>query len=98
MPTKKRAVANMQSDYILVEPKSLINLVTLTYFRNPNTAKWAFDEVNGRPVYNESDSENIDAPKSAFNDIAMLALGFMGVKIRDAELVQAANSFENKGV
>jgi hypothetical protein len=97
-PTKKRAIANMQSDSLMIEPKALINLVTLTYIRNPNTPKWAYDITNARPVYNEADSENIDAPKSAFNDIAMLALGFMGVKIRDADLVQAANSFEKQGV
>ncbi len=97
-PTKKRAIANMQSDSLLIEPKSLINLVTLTYFRNPNAPVWAYNEVNSRPVYNETNSVNIDAPKSAFNEIAMIALGFMGIKIRDAELVQASNSFENKGV
>jgi hypothetical protein len=98
MPTKKRAIASMQSDSLLIEPKALINLVNLSYYRNPNTPKWAYDMTTGRPVYDEINSVNLDAPKSAFNSVAMMALEFMGIKIREAELVQAANSLNNKGV
>ena len=98
MPTKKRAIASMQSDSLLIEPKALINLVNLSYYRNPNTPKWAYDMTTGRPVYNEDDSINIDAPKSAFNSIAMIGLEFMGIKIREAELVQTATSLNNQGV
>ncbi len=97
-PTKKRAVANYQSNKVLIEPSNLINLVTLAYIRVPNTPKWAYTLLNNRPVYDPANSVDIDAPKSAFNEIAMIALEFIGIRIREPELVQAAAGLENKGV
>ena len=98
MPTKKRAVANIQSNYMLIEPKQSVNLVTLSYVRNPFNPEWKYTVVNGRPVYDSVNSVDLDAPESAKNGIAMLVLELIGVKIRDGELVQAAASFENKGM
>jgi hypothetical protein len=97
-PTKKRAIANIQSDKFLIEPSSLVNLVTLSYIRIPNTPVWGYNVVNGRPVYDSSKSTNIDAPEQAFNEIAMIVLEFIGIRIREQELVQAAAGLENKGV
>jgi len=98
VPTKKRAIGNYQSDKILIEPSNLINLVTLSYIRNPNTPIWAYDVTNNRPAYNAANSTDLDAPEQAFNEIAMIALELIGIKIREQELVQAATGLENKGV
>lgn len=97
-PTKKRAIANMQSNFLQVEPKGLLNLVNLTYIRNPIAPEWKYTVVNGRPVYDDINSIDIDAPESAMNEIAMMTLEIIGIKIRDAELLQAATSMENKGI
>jgi hypothetical protein len=97
-PTKKNAVANMQSDHLLVEPKNLISIINLSYFKNPTTPKWAYTTTNNRPVYDSTSSVDLDAPESAFNEIAMIALEFMGIKIRDVELIQNVVGMENKGV
>ena len=97
-PTKKRAIGLFQNTYIEIEPKNLITLVTLTYIRNPKTPKWAYDIVNNRPVYNEGNSVDIDAPESAFNPIAMITLSLIGIHIREEELVQASIMMENKGI
>lgn len=97
-PTKKRAVANIQSDKALIEPSKLINKVTLAYVRIPNTPKWAYNTTNNRPVYDSQNSVDIDAPEQAFNEIAMIALELIGVRIREQELLQAASILENKGV
>jgi len=97
-PTKKRAIANIQSDNFLIEPSSLINLVTLVYLRVPNTPVWGYNLTNNRPVYDSSKSQSIDAPKQAFNEIAMIALELIGIVIREPELVQAASGLENTGV
>lgn len=96
-PTKKRAVANMQSNYFQVEPKELLNLVNLTYIRNPIDPEWKYTMENGRPLYDDINSVNLDAPESAMNEIAMITLELIGIKIRDVELLQAAASMENKG-
>ena len=97
-PTKKRAIANIQSNDFLIEPSNLINLVTLTYVRIPNTPEWAYTVSNNRPVYDAVNSVDIDAPPQAFNEIAMIGLELMGIRIREQELIQAAAGLENKGV
>lgn len=97
-PTKKRAIGNYQSNKVLIEPSNLINLVTLAYIRNPNDPVWGYDVTNSRPVYNATTSVDLDAPEQAFNEIAMIALELIGIKIREQELVQAAAGLENKGV
>lgn len=97
-PTKKRAIANYQNNHLLIEPSNLINLVTLTYVRNPLTPIWFYTVVNGRPVYDSINSVDVDAPESAMNEIAMIALELIGIRIREQELVQSAASMENKGV
>ena len=97
-PTKSRAIANYQSNSVLIEPADLINLVTLSYIRMPLTPEWGYNIVNNRPVYVASKSTDVDAPKTAFNEISMLGLELLGIRIRENELVQAAAALENKGV
>tara|TARA_R110000803_G_scaffold16197_6_gene44482 strand:+ start:4021 stop:4746 length:726 start_codon:yes stop_codon:yes gene_type:complete len=97
-PTQKRAIGNFHSDYIRIEPKALISLVTLTYVRNPTTPIWGYTTVNGRPVYDAASSTDIDAPESAMNEIAMIVLEFLGISIRDTDLVSAAVGMEKKGI
>jgi hypothetical protein len=96
-PTKKNAIANMQSDHLVIEPKNLITIINFTYIRNPNAPVWAYTTTNNRPVYDANSSVDIDAPESAFNEIALIALEFMGIQKRDMELVQNAVGMENKG-
>ncbi len=96
-PTKKRAIGLFQNTYVEIEPSSAITLVTLTYIRNPKPPVWAYTVENNRPVYNEADSTDVDAPQSAFNEIAMITLQFLGIHIREQELVQAAMAIGNKG-
>ena len=97
-PTKKRAIGLFHDTYVEIQPESLITLVTLTYIRNPIAPVWGYTIVNNRPVYDDATSVDLDAPNSAFNQIAMIALEFIGVHIREQELVQSAMGFENKGV
>ena len=97
-PTRKRAICNFGSENIEIEPGNEIVLATFTYIRYPETPVWAYTEPNQRPVYDEQNSTDLDAPESAFNEIAMIALEMRGITIRESELVQAAMTMENKGV
>jgi FMN phosphatase YigB (HAD superfamily) len=61
---------------------------------------WDFDknsEFTFKKIFTIN-SIDIDAPESAMNEIAMMTLELIGIKIRDAELLQAATSMENKGI
>lgn len=97
-PTKRRAIGLFHDTFIEIQPENLITLVSLTYIRNPQTPVWGYTVVNNRPVYSPSLSTDVDAPKSAFNEIAMIALEFIGIHLREQELIQAAIGLENKGV
>lgn len=97
-PTRKRAICNFGSENIEIEPAGDIVLTTFTYIRYPETPEWGYNLTNNRPVYDSTKSTDIDAPESAFNEIAMILLEFRGISIREQELVQAAMTMENKGV
>jgi len=96
-PSMKRPIAKFLSGKISVRPKSLTS-VTLTYLRYPNTPKWGYTIVNNRPVYDSASSTDIEAPEEAFNNIAMICLGFLGINLREQDLVQYGNLNENKGI
>ena len=45
-----------------------------------------------------STSTNIEAGEDAFNEIAMITLGLLGINLREQDLVQYATLNENKGI
>lgn len=96
-PNMKRPIAKFLSGKLSVRPKALTS-VNLTYLRYPKVPVWNYTIVNGRPVYDSASSVDMEAPKEAFNNIAMLCLGFMGINLREQDLVQYANLNENKGI
>lgn len=94
-PTLKYPIARFLGGKIQVRPKSL-SKVHLTYYRYPNTPKWAYIIVNSRPQYDSVNSVDIEANEDAFNEIAMLCLGYLGINLREQDLFQYANATENK--
>jgi hypothetical protein len=96
-PTMKRPIAKFSGSTITVRPKS-IGKVNLSYLRVPATPKWGYTVVNGRPEYDSVTSTDLDAPEEAFNQIAMIYLGFLGIHLREQELVQFGIANENKGI
>jgi|GEM_PF-2901687 len=97
-PTKSRAIANFQNNHLLIEPANLINLVNFTYVRNPIVPEWKYTVVNGRPLYDSVNSVDLDAPESAMNEIAMINLELIAMRIREQELGQSAANLEQKGI
>lgn len=96
-PTFEYPIAGIEGDYLQIYPENF-QYVRMTYLRQPNTAKWAYTTVNGRPVYDPINSVDLDAPKEAFNMIAMGVLSFMGIYAREADLVGYAEQSKAKGV
>lgn len=96
-PDLKRPIAKFVGTKIIIKPKVITN-VDLSYYRYPNTPKWGYSIVNSRPVYESSTSVDIDAGDEAFNQIAMLCLGFLGINLREQDLVQYGTLNENKGI
>jgi hypothetical protein len=93
-PTIKKAIAVLRADDFEISP-SLVKIAKLVYIRDPEIPLWAYDMINKRPVYNATNSTDIDAPISAWNELAMIYLQYLGIHIRENELVQYAVSQEN---
>lgn len=96
-PSIKRPIARRLGDVFVVRPKAITS-VNLTYLRYPNEAKWEYNVVNNRPVYDSTNSIDVEVPYSAFNDVSMLVLEFMGIRLRERELVEMANLNEGKNI
>ena len=96
-PTKKFAIGQILSTSIQLYPTT-VQYVVMDYLRYPVTATWAYTTINGRPVYDSANSVDIELPKEAMNEVAMMYLSFLGINMRDGELVQYAETMKNQGV
>ena len=96
-PTKRYPYLAFYKDYIQFFPKDL-GKVTMTYLKKPETPEWTYTIVNGRPVYDDTSSVDVDAPDEAMNEIAFRMLSFLGMNIREQQLVQYSEQLKSQGV
>lgn len=96
--TTRFPVAAYYDTFIQFAPKNLQKVI-FTYLRIPVPPKWAFTlDDDDRPVYDEGNSVDIEAPDQVINEIAFNTLAFMGLSIRDQFIFQAAKQFVAEGV
>jgi len=93
-PTHKHPVAVLRAKDFELYPSS-IHRAKLDYIREPLTPEWKYTMVSERPVYDSANSIDVDAPPKAFIEISMIALEYMGIHIRENELIQFAAMQEN---
>lgn len=67
----------------------------LTYYRYPTTPVWGYTLVNGRPQYSAVASTNFEFDGTELMRIATRILKYMGISIRDEELVKIADQMLN---
>lgn len=96
-PTKRYPYCTYYADHLQLYPKDL-GKVTFTYLRLPVEPKWAYTLVNNRPVYDAGNSVDLEAPEDAMNEITFIALGYLGIHIRDAALTQYSEMQKQKEV
>jgi hypothetical protein len=104
-PTRRYPYLAFYSDYIQFFPKDL-GQVTMTYLKKPEEPIWSYTLVNGRPVYDDTPydpvtgtgSRDVDAPDEAMNEIAFRMLSFLGMNIREPQLVQYSEQLKAQGV
>lgn len=90
-------VFNFQDTFFRFLPKD-ISQVEFVYLRQPVDAVWAFTVVSGREVYDAGNSTDIDAPQEAFNEIAMMALSYTGIRLREQDVIQYTELQKAQGV
>lgn len=96
-PTRRYPIAAYFSDYIQIYPKNLA-WVQFSYLKEPVKPVWAYDLVNGRPVYDDSASVQLESPDETHNAIAIKVLKYLGISIREEQLIQWAERQETQGI
>lgn len=83
---------------IKVLPASIVTGVTCDYVRTLADPKWTYTEVGGVPLFNPSavDYQDFELHVSEFNNITIRILSYLGVNIRDEQVVQYAEILKQK--
>jgi len=89
------ADASGASKVFSVFPENITKVVVYHY-RNQNTPKWNYVTIGGKPVYNHSGSNGFKLSVRCHGEIVVKILEYLGVSIREPEVVQYAQSNEIK--
>ena len=99
MPTLRNPVFTMFSNYFQFYPKNL-KYVEFTYLRMPRTPVYRVTiyPQTDLEVYDPNTSVNFEYPEDCFNEIVTLCLGYTGVNLRSADIVQYSQMLKEKGI
>lgn len=97
-PAKDRPYCAFYKDHIQFFPKDLDKII-LTYLRTPKIPKWGYNMgTDGRPVYNPILTVELEAPDETHNDIAIRTLRYLGVSVRDNDIIQYSQAMKQEGI
>jgi hypothetical protein len=96
-PTLKYPVLSYYDNYIQFYPKNL-GSVQLDYLRRPTPPVWGFTVVNNRPVYDPATSIDFIIPDEYQNEIVMMMASYLGIYLRETDLIQYAENMKNEKV
>lgn len=70
-----------------------ISDIDLHYLRQPKTAKWTFEDDNGKPMFDptKSDYQDVDMPYSVKDELISLVVEMGSKYLRDPQKVQMEN-------
>lgn len=94
MPTHRYPKLAFYNNYVQFYPKD-IGRVIFTYLRTPRIPVWGFTVVNNRPVYNAATSIDIESPDETQNEIAAMTLSYLGISIKDGDIINYAEQMKN---
>ena len=80
---------------INVFPEYITNIIVYHYYNN-NTPKWNYITVAGKPVYDAFNSKDFKISERAHGELVVKILEYLGVTIREPEVVQYAQASELK--
>lgn len=95
-PTLKYPIANFQSDYLRVSPRT-IRYLDFIYLRLPKEPTLKFKTENGVLTY-DSSSQELEWDDVNKIDIIHILLGDMGINLGKPELVQYSELHKSKGI
>ena len=94
-PTVERPVCCFRKTDIGVRPTD-VTKIKVTYFRKPVAPIYGTIPVNGRPIYNEPTTTDVEWSELLHNRIRDKALAAMGINLREIGITQASQGMDNK--
>lgn len=88
-PTADYPICTFYGSTIQFYPTSLTN-VKITYLKTPTKPTWAYSVTSERFVYDDTDSVDIEWKENRHPDIRAKAMEYLGINLREADLVQFA--------
>ena len=78
---------------ISIFPETITGCIIYNYLNN-NTPKWGYVTISGKPVYDASSSTQFILNQRCHGELVIKILEYLGVSIREAEVVQYATNKE----
>lgn len=98
VPTLTNPIYVEYNDNFVVYPATIAK-VSLAYYRNPPDAIWAYTtDVNGRVIYDATNSIDLLWNDQMFNELLMKTASTIGLNLKDVQVIQYAEQQQNKGV
>lgn len=96
-PTLKYPRVSRYDTYMQFYPKK-IGAIQLNYFRRPANPVWGFTVVSGRQVYDPTTSVDLEVLPEFDNEICMMILSYIGINLREDQLIQFAEMLKKQRV
>jgi len=80
-----------------VYPTTLtLSNIKATYIRKPKQPNWTYQVIGGNPLFNPTatDYQDFELPESMFSDLVIKILGYAGIEIREADVIQVSQGME----
>jgi hypothetical protein len=97
VPSKEYPICTFYDTYIQLYPIDLLN-VDLTYLRLPATPEYAETVTNGVNVYDSGSSTQFEWSDKYHPDLIRMILGYLGIPIKDINLLNYVETKKHEGV
>ena len=98
-PTACSPICAKVGTSLIVSPIS-IDPITLHYLRKPKTAKWTFQVVDGKPMFDDTanDFQDVDMPESSYDELLSLIVLQSSKTLRALKISQLENTNKQQDV
>jgi hypothetical protein len=96
-PTTRYPICLNYGTYLQFYPIDLLN-VDLTYLRLPTTPIYALKQENGIDVYDSASSTQFEWDERYHSDLIRMILGYLGIPIKDINLLNYIETKKKEGV
>lgn len=96
-PTECTPVCSLVGSKLIVSPNSIQSIET-HYLRKPKIAKWTFEKVLGKAMFDsgKSDFQDVDMPESSKDELISLVTESASIYLRQLQITQLENSEQSQ--